>query len=80
MYFDLRSVATPLECASGDPRAAHDCDNAEVTSKDLIITKLVLQVRLPFGDYGRCNICVNGTDHHGNNSCADGVYVSLPAF
>ena len=62
MYFDIRSVGLPLECASGDPTTAHDCDNAEVVSNDLVITKLTLQVRLPFGDYGRCNICVNGTD------------------
>ena len=38
-----------------------------------VITKLVLSVKA-FGEYGRCNICVNGTDHHGNNSCMDGAY------
>jgi hypothetical protein len=27
-----------------------------------------------FGTYGRCNICVNGTDNHGNNTCTNGVY------
>jgi len=77
MYFDMRSVATPMECAHPTPESAHDCDNVEVTSPDLVVTKLVLSVKGQGpvdGDYGRCNICVNGTDHHGNNSCADGVY------
>jgi len=23
---------------------------------------------------GRCNLCENGTDHHGNNTCTNGVY------
>lgn len=80
MYFDMRSVATPMECAHPDPESAHDCDNQEVTAPDLVITKLVLDVKGKGpvdGDYGRCNICVNGTDHHGNNSCIDGVYWCL---
>jgi len=51
-----------------------DCNNSEVVSNDLVITKLVLEVDTDFGPYARCNICVNGTDGHGNNSCVDGVY------
>jgi len=74
MYFDLRSVATPIECANPSPSTGHDCDNQEVVASDLVVTKLVLDVTPPFGEYGRCNICVNGTDHHGNNSCVNGVY------
>jgi hypothetical protein len=27
-----------------------------------------------YSQYGRCNLCVNGTDNHGNNSCTNGVY------
>ena len=74
MYFDLRSVVQPIECAHPDNRTARDCDNQEVVASDLVITKLVLDVKMPFGTYGRCNICVNGTDHHGNNSCVNGKY------
>merc|ERR1711998_229672 len=75
MYFDLRSVSLPIECAHPSPITAHDCDNQEVVANDLVINKLVLEVdKRKFGEYGRCNICVNGTDHHGNNSCTNGVY------
>lgn len=76
MYFDLRSKALSIECADAKnyQRNAHTCANAEVASPDLVITGLELAVQRPYGPYGRCNICVNGTDHHGNNSCVDGVY------
>jgi hypothetical protein len=77
MYFDLRSKALAIECASNSSSAARDCDNQEVNppaSDPLVITKLVITVLAPFSPYGRCNVCVNGSDHHGNNSCADGVY------
>ena len=73
LYFDLRSVVTPIECAHPSPETGRDCDNQEVVANDLVITKLVLSVT-EFGEYGRCNICVNGTDHHGNNSCTNGAY------
>ena len=49
MYFDLRGVITPLECAHASPSTAHDCDNPEVTSDDLVITKLTLEVRQEAG-------------------------------
>ena len=77
MYFDLRSKALAIECASGSPSAARDCDNAEVnppTDDPLVVTKIVLRVTAPYSAYGRCNVCVNGTDHHGNNSCTNGAY------
>jgi hypothetical protein len=74
MYFDMRSVGLPIECASNSSKAASDCDNAEVVGSDLVITKLVLEIDSRVGAYGRCNVCVNGSDHHGNNSCTDGVY------
>eukprot|EP00037_Helgoeca_nana_P017311 m.163931 g.163931 ORF g.163931 m.163931 type:complete len:310 (-) comp23933_c0_seq4:143-1072(-) len=75
MYFDLRTKGLPIECASGDPAAARDCDNAEVANNSaLVITKLIVEIDSRTGDYGRCNICVNGTDNHGNNSCTNGVY------
>ena len=38
-----------------------------------VINKLILEVdSRKYGAYGFCNICVNGTDHHGNNSCTNG--------
>jgi hypothetical protein len=78
MYFGLRSVDLPIECAHPTSKSAHDCDNAEVVATDLVITKLVLEVdSSKYGEYGRCNVCVNGSDHHGNNSCTDGAYDCL---
>lgn len=32
MYFDLRSVSLPLECAHPSTKEPHDCDNVEVVS------------------------------------------------
>eukprot|EP00656_Telonema_subtile_P053227 TRINITY_DN7647_c0_g1_i6.p1 TRINITY_DN7647_c0_g1~~TRINITY_DN7647_c0_g1_i6.p1 ORF type:complete len:315 (-),score=65.33 TRINITY_DN7647_c0_g1_i6:102-1046(-) len=75
MYFDFRSVSLPLECAHPTNATARDCDNAEVASDNLVITELILTVDKRFGDYGRCNVCVNGTDHHGHNNCTDGEYI-----
>ena len=75
MFFDMRSMDLPIECAHPNNHTSHDCDNAEVVGNDLAITKLILEVDSSrYGEYGRCNVCVNGSDHHGNNSCTDGVY------
>jgi hypothetical protein len=65
MYFDMRSKALPIECAQ-DPTSL-DCTNPEVTANDLVITKLILEVDTDSysTNYGRCNVCVNHTDHHG---------------
>lgn len=73
MFFDMRSKALSIECAQ-DPRS-HDCTNPEVTAPDLTVNKLILEVDSRYGQYGRCNVCVNGTDGHGDNDCTDGVYV-----
>ena len=74
MYFDMRSKALPIECA--DDPTSMDCTNPEVTANDLVITKLILEVDTEkyTKAYGRCNICVNHTDHHGNNNCTNGEY------
>jgi len=74
IFFDLRSKVLPLEC-DGTSSNGMDCSNPEVTADDLVLTKLVLEVDNRFGDYGRCNVCVNGSDHHGTNNCTDGEYV-----
>lgn len=73
IFFDIRSICSPYECAA-DPDN-HDCDNPEVTSKDLVITKLILEVDSRFGQYALCNICENHTDYHGNDNCTNGQYV-----
>ncbi len=75
MYFDMRGVMTPIECAQNSSATAHDCDNGEVVSDDLVITKLRLEVDSRWGDYARCNICINGSDHHGHDNCTDGEYI-----
>ena len=76
MFFDLRSVPLALECRVGAPRYTTDCVNPEVAGGGaLVITKLQLQAALPFGVYARCNVCVNGTDNHGERGCADGRYI-----
>ena len=31
LYFDIRSVDLPMECAHPDAHSAHDCSNAEAT-------------------------------------------------
>lgn len=73
IFFDLRSVVLPLECAE-DP-TQHDCTNAEVVSPNLVITQIIVEADQRFSDYARCNVCVNGTDGHGHNNCTDGAYV-----
>jgi hypothetical protein len=76
-YFDFRSVDLPIECANVTKENAHDCKNAELVGKDIVITKLILEVDShSFGTYGYCNLCVNGSDHipGSNISCTDGKY------
>ena len=75
-YFDLRSTDLPLVCAdNASASKTIDCNNAELVGNSIAITKLVLEVDTSrFGAYGYCNVCVNHTDHMGNNSCVDGQY------
>jgi len=73
LYFDLRSVDLPLECAHPSSSSAHDCQNAEVVSPNLVVTQLVLEVDQGFSQYGRCNVCVNGSDNHGTNCTKQGI-------
>lgn len=78
MFFDLRSKPLAMECAPGRPPSGHDCTNQEVNppaDDPLVVTKLVLTIAAAFGPYGRCNVCVNGTDGHGDNNCKDNAYI-----
>ena len=52
MYFDLRGVSVPLECAHPTSSSAHDCDNPEVIDPNLVIAEIVLEVDSRFGSYG----------------------------
>jgi len=55
-FFAGRSVCSPIECAE-DPHQ-HDCTNPEVTSGDLTVTKVIVDLGDPadWGVYARCNI------------------------
>jgi len=58
MYFDLRGVSEPLECAVPNPRTSHDCDNPEVIDPNLVIAEVVLEVDTRYGGYGATQCCV----------------------
>ena len=82
MFFDLRSKPLIIECANYDPanpgKLGHTCGNQEVNppaDDPLVVTKLVLTIAAPYGPYGRCNVCVNGSDGHGDYNCTDNAYV-----
>eukprot|EP01052_Picozoa_sp_SAG31_P023808 SAG31_NODE_1986_length_6725_cov_3.779505_7_plen_152_part_00 len=76
MFFWAKSVATPIECAANSTRAGmsgFDCKNAEVTSSNLAVTKLVLEIDNRFTGYSMCNICVDGRDplsHRSGHNCS----------
>ncbi len=79
LFFWIKSVQTPLECAKNSSQAhmaGFDCRNAEVTSPDLSITKLVLEVDSRYTSYSMCNICVNGSDPlNSRTKCTGTEYV-----
>jgi len=64
-FFQLRGVSLPIACADTSGRHyGNECTNPEtVDSPDLTITKVLVEVVLPFNDtgYAMCNICLNGT-------------------
>ena len=62
IFFDLRSRSQPVECATDSATFASDCSNEEVVDADLVVSKLGLTVKGPFGEYGRCNVCNTTTD------------------
>lgn len=55
LYFILRSVVSPIECAQNPE--AEDCTDVEVISPSLVATKLEIEVDTRYGHYGMCNIC-----------------------
>jgi hypothetical protein len=78
IFFDLRSLGNPVECAepnlpgtsTPDPTVTFDCTNAEThadpsIARPLHITQLELEVDQRWGDYAFCNICLDGYDPYG---------------
>jgi len=73
LYFVLRSVVSPIECAA-DP-AAEDCTDAEVIDPALVATQLRLEVDPRFGRYGMCNICTPATANSSlGRDCTPALY------
>merc|ERR1719321_272288 len=76
LYFYLGQFLLPLECAnqSKEGRAHFDCDNPERTSKDLVVTKVEMEIDSRPTTYSACNLC-NGTDPLTRKPCKVGTYV-----
>ena len=54
IYFDLRGVSLPLECAYNS--RDFNCKNPEQNGTDLVVAKVVLEVDTDaIGEYARCN-------------------------
>jgi len=77
LYFILRSVVGPIECAENP--SAEDCTDLEVVSPSLVATQLKMEVNSHFGRYGMCNICTpkiaNSSLGRGCNSTLYGKYL-----
>jgi hypothetical protein len=73
LYFYVQQFFLPEECKD-DPRS-FDCQNPERLDKDLVVTKVDLNVK-PNSDttYSACNLC-NGTDPFTGRECVVGSYV-----
>lgn len=83
MFFDLSARTQPVECGTPPYSKGNrsqggysgECSNQEVVASDLVISKLHLRVRKPFGTYGRCNLCLeNGVDPFSGLACTPGEY------
>eukprot|EP00967_Tisochrysis_lutea_P123316 scaffold205029_cov33-Tisochrysis_lutea.AAC.1 len=79
MFFDLSNKAEPLVCKqqeSGRKWKSLACQNPEEVAPDLVISKLLLTVRQPFGEYARCNICnASGVDPLSQLRCKPNAYL-----
>ena len=57
LYFVLRSVSLPIECASSSPLARFDCANPEQNNTATnVISQNTVDVDGRWGDYGACNV------------------------
>jgi len=81
MFFDLGQRSQPLACAKEKAEnlpiwARIECLNPEEIAPDLVISKLTLTVKQPFGEYARCNICnATGVDPLSQLQCQPGKYL-----
>jgi hypothetical protein len=62
LYFVMRSVVGPIECAA-EP-TAEDCTDREVVATNLMASALVVEIDSKTGGYGHCNICTNTSSKH----------------
>ena len=71
MYFSLKTAYLPVQCqessgggggGGGAGFSGFNCNNAETTGPDLVVTKLKLEVDNRFGQYQMCNVCLDGKD------------------
>lgn len=80
LFFDLRSVILPIECAGpvsiwSAESWAGDCQNLELTGTNEVVSKLIVEVDARFGAYGMCNECgSDGVDHLSKLPCTPGAY------
>mmetsp|Transcript_38062 Transcript_38062/g.73720 ORF Transcript_38062/g.73720 Transcript_38062/m.73720 type:complete len:278 (+) Transcript_38062:35-868(+) len=80
-YFDIRGLGLPMFCRNSTlpPFIKNGtCENPEVFSSDLVITRVTVMVEDDYGKYGHCNICVDGSvPYLPRESCTIGNYVCV---
>jgi hypothetical protein len=72
IFFFTLSTLLPYGCKN---YSSPFCQNPEIIAPDLVVSKLLLEVDSRFGEYGRCNLCVDGHSitQNGTN-CTTGQY------
>ncbi|CAJ1346791.1 unnamed protein product [Effrenium voratum] len=75
VFFALQlELMLPLVCP--DPKWPYhdDCHNKEITSKDLVVSRLVLRVDPQWSAYAACNQGLPGNVDEYGNHCVEGTY------
>lgn len=73
-FFDMLGIIERVSCRNSTHHYPGECSNPEVVAPNLVITKVKVETDSRFGQYGRCNVCLNGTEHHGGGTCESGKY------
>ena len=76
-FFAMRSYYVPMECNHTSSHPSLDCVNPEVTSDNLTVTEVLVEVDTRWGPYGKCNVCIGGHVPFGEVDCTDGDYVRM---
>ena len=77
-FFAMRSYYVPMECNhTSSSHPSLDCVNPEVTSDNLTVTEVLVEVDTRWGPYGKCNVCIGGHVPFGEVDCTDGDYVRM---